>query len=82
MSEDDEPADYYAYLLRLWRADDALDSRKDDAEYTPWRVSLESARTGERQGFGSLEALFDHLRERTGASPDTQNPTKEGRDEE
>jgi hypothetical protein len=81
MSEDDEPADYYAYLLRLWRADDTPDSTADDGGCRLWHVSLESARTGERQGFGSLEALFDHLRERTGASPDAQNP-KEGRDEE
>ena len=82
MTEDDELADYYAYLLRLWRADDALDSGMDNAQRTPWRVSLESARTGERQAFGSLDGLLDYLREQTGTLSDTQNPNEERSNEE
>ena len=46
-----------AYLLRLWQV--------RCAEGTAWRASLESARSGERLGFASLNALFDFLRGRT-----------------
>jgi hypothetical protein len=44
---------YVAYLLRLWqvRAENGM----------AWRASLESARTGERVGFASLEELFGFL---------------------
>lgn len=49
--------DYQSYLLRLWRA-------TCDGE-TVWRASLESPQTGERAGFASLEALFDHLQTST-----------------
>lgn len=53
---------YLAYLLRLWQAkcEDGMD----------WRASLESARTGERVGFASLEELFDYLRTQTDARSD------------
>jgi hypothetical protein len=46
-----------AYLLRLWqvRCEKGL----------AWRASLESARSGERRGFASLDELFDFLRGRT-----------------
>ena len=48
--------DYQAYMLRLWQ---------DQDETNPvWRASLESPHTGERQGFASLDALFDYLRQR------------------
>ncbi len=45
-----------AYLLRLWqvRCEEGL----------AWRASLESARSGERLGFASLDQLFGFLRER------------------
>ena len=45
---------YTAYLLRLWqvRCERGL----------AWRASLESARSGERRGFASLDELFDFLR--------------------
>jgi hypothetical protein len=33
-------------------------------------MSLENPHTHERQGFASLEALFDFLREQIGMSPD------------
>ena len=48
---------YLAFLLRLWQA---------RSETGPtWRVSLESAHSGERLGFASLEELFGFLRRRT-----------------
>lgn len=50
-----QPGDYVSYLLRLWRT----------SKENPWRASLEDPRTGERLGFGSLEALFVFLREET-----------------
>ena len=45
-----------AYLLRLWqvRCEEGL----------AWRASLESARSGERLGFASLDQLFGFLQER------------------
>ena len=49
--------DYRSYLLRLWR---------EDGGQQPWRASLESAITGERRGFASLDALFRFLRQQTG----------------
>ena len=45
-----------AYLLRLWQV--------RCKEGTTWRASLESARSGERLGFASLNELFDFLRGR------------------
>jgi len=51
--------DYYAYLLRLWRVD-------GDGE-PAWRASLQDAISGEETGFPDLAALFEYLRQRTGA---------------
>jgi hypothetical protein len=48
---------YLAFLLRLWQV-------RSEAGST-WRVSLESARSGERLGFASLEELFAFLQRRT-----------------
>lgn len=48
---------YLSCLLRLWQTD-------DDGEQI-WRASLESPGSGERQGFASLEALFEFLRAQT-----------------
>jgi hypothetical protein len=48
-----ETRGYVAYLLRLWQA------RCETG--VAWRASLESARTGERVGFASLEAFFTFL---------------------
>lgn len=39
-----------SYLLRLWRTLEG-----------DWRASLEAPGTGERQGFASLQALFEFL---------------------
>ena len=50
---------YLSYLLRLWRV------RQNDLDV--WRASLEDTHSGERQGFASLEALIDFLREQTQA---------------
>jgi hypothetical protein len=44
--------DYASYLLRLWR---------EDSDDHVWRASLEDPLTGERMGFGSLQALFHFL---------------------
>jgi hypothetical protein len=55
--------DYLAYLLRLWRMEGSADA---------WRGSVESPQTGERLGFGSLDELFDFLREQTGKMPKTE----------
>ena len=44
---------YLAYLLRLWQT--------SDGERLVWRASLESPSTHERQGFASLQDLFDFL---------------------
>jgi hypothetical protein len=53
---------YQSYLLRLWRVKEAEEG---------WRASLESAQTGERRGFATLDALFDYVRSQTrvGSSP-------------
>jgi hypothetical protein len=52
-----ERSQYLAYLLRLWQAGSGKES--------PWRASLEDARTAERQNFATLEDLFTFLREQT-----------------
>jgi hypothetical protein len=71
-----EQPGYLAYMLRMWRV---------EAEDGPaWRASLESPHTGERVGFGSLEALFAFLVEKTGgdvcgAQPRTKpGPSEKG----
>ena len=51
------PPRYLAYLLRLWQA--------GNAQHPVWRASLESAQTRELQGFASLDALIDFLRDTT-----------------
>jgi hypothetical protein len=49
-------SDYQSYLLRLWWAKEGEEG---------WRASLESAQTGERRGFATLDALFDYVRSQT-----------------
>jgi hypothetical protein len=46
---------YHSYLLRLWQ-----DSQNQYGAPS-WRAMLEHPQTGERIGFGSLEALCVHL---------------------
>jgi len=50
---------YISYLIRLWQV--------KDSGGLVWRASLESSRTGERQGFADLDALFAFLRQQTGS---------------
>jgi hypothetical protein len=69
-----EQPDYLSYLLRLWRVTgDDKTNQGDEAshctgETVTWRASLESALTGERKGFASLDDLFDFLRRQTDVS--------------
>lgn len=44
---------HLTYLLRLWQA--------DSAKGLVWRASLENPHTGERHGFGDLDALLTFL---------------------
>jgi hypothetical protein len=53
--------DYLAYLLRLWRV--------NDAGKPVWRASLESPHSGEQRVFPSPEAAFDFLRTQMGLAP-------------
>jgi hypothetical protein len=48
---------YLSYLLRLWLI--------ENKGQLAWRASLEDARTDERRGFGSIDALLAFLRELT-----------------
>jgi hypothetical protein len=51
-----EQYEYQAYLLRLWRENEA----------DPWRASLEDPHTGERRSFASLPRLLFYLAQETG----------------
>jgi hypothetical protein len=51
-----EQSGYQSFLLRLWRVKEGEES---------WWASLESAQTGERRGFATLDALFEYIRSRT-----------------
>jgi hypothetical protein len=64
---DKEKSDYLSYLLRLWRVENHGEA--PSADKAVWRASLESAHTGERKTFASLDDLVDFLREQTGRSP-------------
>jgi hypothetical protein len=50
---EEQPVAYFSYLLRMWRT----------GEKSAWRASLEDPQTGERLGFGSLEALWEFLQQ-------------------
>jgi hypothetical protein len=63
---DKERLDYLSYLLRLWRGENHEGTPGSDE--AAWRASLESARTGEKRTFASLNDLFDFLREQTDKS--------------
>ena len=65
-----EQPDYQSYLLRLWRVDEGQDG---------WRVSLESTHTGERRGFGTLEAMLDFLRRQLAARSERSRGERQGR---
>lgn len=53
-----QPAPYLVYVLRLWC----------DGSNTPWRATLECARTGEQLPFTDLTALFAFLEAETQTS--------------
>jgi hypothetical protein len=57
-----EQSDYLSYLLRLWRVNEEGNLHRG-AEQAVWRASLENPHTRQRQGFASLDELFDFLRE-------------------
>lgn len=50
------PQTYLAYLVRLWRDDEA----------SPWRAMVEEPHTGPRRAFRDLRSLFAFLEEQTG----------------
>lgn len=52
------PADYHAYLLRLWR----------EGAQKPWRAELVSPHTGVRRHFAHQEQLLAFLAELTAAA--------------
>lgn len=52
---------YQSYLLRVLAV--------AGADNVVWRASLESAHTGERYNFATLQELFDFLRQQTGEAP-------------
>jgi hypothetical protein len=56
---------YMSYLLRLWQVD--TEGVIPHAGGTVWRASLESSLTGKRQGFTSLDELFEFLHRQMGA---------------
>ena len=49
---------YLSYMLRLWQT--------SDGGRLVWRASLESPSTHERQGFASMQELFDFLQAQAG----------------
>jgi hypothetical protein len=57
-----EGAFYNSYLLRMWQV---LTSEKN-----AWRIQLENVRTGEKQGFISLEELLAYLTQVTAETND------------
>ena len=73
-----EQTDYFSYLLRLWRVTERGDTLRTGKQ-TAWRASLQSSRTGEKQGFASLENLFAFLRRQTGAVLDTDEEERKAR---
>jgi hypothetical protein len=58
---------YLSYLLRLWRVEDRGEAPGVDEAV--WRASLESAHTGEKKTFASMDDLFEFLRGQTGQPP-------------
>jgi hypothetical protein len=70
MSKGQRP--YLSYLLRLWQVGSAGEGL--------WRASLEDPQTGECKGFGSLEDLFEFLREQTTVGP--SDLSREGQSED
>jgi hypothetical protein len=66
MTEKKRP--YMSYLLRLWQI-------KEKGKLV-WRASLESPGSGERAGFGSLEAVFHFLWQQTATLSNAKGKAK------
>lgn len=66
MATTENTAGYKSFMLRIWRV------KRADA--TGWRASLESPLTGERIGFGSLDALVEYLRQEIEAGRSKTTP--------
>jgi hypothetical protein len=60
---------YASYLLRLWQT--------TSGNKVVWRASLENSQTAERQGFASLDALFNFLRQQTDTETGPRKHNKE-----
>ncbi len=67
---------YQAYLLRFWKEQDWK------TETYSWRFSLENPRTGQRQGFASLEALVSFVQATMASAQADQRETAEENGEE
>jgi hypothetical protein len=55
---------YFSYLLRMWQT--------SDGEGRTWCASLEQPGTENRQGFATLDDLFDFLREQAASQPEAR----------
>ena len=83
-----KPSAYLSYLVRLWQDNDDDLPCPEGRGLNPnkgtvvWRASLESAGTGERQSFASLDDLFAFLLEQTrqvsGGEPDREQKSRDG----
>jgi hypothetical protein len=61
---------YVAYLLRLWRV--------NNAEHSDWQASLEDPHNGKQTGFADLASLFVYLKDQTQPGPmDEEIPGRE-----
>jgi len=65
----DERDRYVSYLLRLWQT--------TSSNKIVWWASLENSQTGERQGFASLDAISNYLRQQTDAETEPGERGKE-----
>ena len=69
---------YLSYLLRLWGVSDQNKSQAI-SERAAWRASLEDPHTGQRQGFASLDDLFEFLRAQIELPSQNASPQVDGR---
>ena len=69
--DQDQPR-YVSYLLRLWQT--------QHAGALVWRASLQSAHTGERRGFASLDELVAFLEQETAPLDEEEPRTPAGDD--
>lgn len=63
-----KPANYSAYLVRLWQ----------ETPHTPWRASAQCASTGQKRYFATLAELFAFLETQTLAAPPEPEPPADG----